>query len=229
MRLSFAFLLFALLAHDHVLAARPAKRQYSTHNYYVLEHVPTSGASLAEVARSLGVEVVERAGELQDHWLVRTDKPPSHQLTARGEPEDRVLRAFEELKARASSSLHARSEETQLSKRVVDSVRFLERQELRQRAKRAPPPIPGPAMYGKETSDAVATRMQILDPEFTSQWHLVNDDFPMNMMNVTGVWDMGITGHGVISALVDDGLDYNSDDLAVNFVRMFTSNVQYLF
>ncbi|CAL1705543.1 unnamed protein product [Somion occarium] len=37
------------------------------------------------------------------------------------------------------------------------------------------------------------------------------------MMNVTAVWEMGITGKGVISALVDDGLDYNSDDIAANF------------
>ncbi|OBZ65694.1 Protease KEX1 [Grifola frondosa] len=37
------------------------------------------------------------------------------------------------------------------------------------------------------------------------------------MMNVTPVWDMGITGKGVITALVDDGLDYTSDDLAANF------------
>lgn len=59
--------------------------------------------------------------------------------------------------------------------------------------------------------------MGITDPEFGRQWHIVNDASPHNMMNVTGVWDMGITGKGVISALVDDGLDYTSDDLAANF------------
>ncbi|THH29587.1 hypothetical protein EUX98_g4596 [Antrodiella citrinella] len=217
MRFSFA-LLFALLLHDQVLAARPAKRHYTTHDYYVIEHVPTAaGASLAEVARSLGVEVVEQAGELRDHWLVRSPKPPLQQLTARGEPQDRVLRAFEDLQSRASSSLYSRSEEVEHSRRVIHSVKYLERQELRQRVKRAPPPIPGPDAVGLETSEAVAMRMRILDPEFTNQWHLVNDDYPQHMMNVTGVWDMGITGHGIISALVDDGLDYNSDDLAANF------------
>ncbi|TCD67278.1 pheromone processing endoprotease [Steccherinum ochraceum] len=216
MRLSYAFL-FALLAHSEVHAARPAKRQYDTHNYYVIEYVPRAGASLDEVARSLDVELVERAGELQNHWLVRADKPPSQHLTARGESEDRVVRAFEDLQARASSSLYSRSEEVQHSRRVVDSVRYLARQELRQREKRAPPPIPGPGANGLETAEAVAQRMQIADPEFTHQWHLVNNDYPQHMMNITGVWDMGITGHGVISAMVDDGLDYNSDDLAANF------------
>jgi hypothetical protein len=39
-------------------------------------------------------------------------------------------------------------------------------------------------------------------------------------MNVSGLWEMGITGRGVISALIDDGLDYTSDDLSANFVRL---------
>jgi kexin len=38
------------------------------------------------------------------------------------------------------------------------------------------------------------------------------------MMNVTGLWKDGVTGKGVISALVDDGIDYESRDLAPNFV-----------
>ena len=68
------------------------------------------------------------------------------------------------------------------------------------------------------TAEEVARQQNIVDPEFTKQWHLVNDDYPEHMMNVTPVWDMGITGKGVITALVDDGLDYTSDDLAANFV-----------
>ena len=37
-------------------------------------------------------------------------------------------------------------------------------------------------------------------------------------MNVTALWEEGITGEGIITAFVDDGLDYTSDDLAANFV-----------
>jgi kexin len=39
-------------------------------------------------------------------------------------------------------------------------------------------------------------------------------------MNATGVWEDGVTGKGIISALVDDGLDFTSDDLAPNFVSL---------
>ena len=39
-------------------------------------------------------------------------------------------------------------------------------------------------------------------------------------MNVTALWEEGITGKGVITAFVDDGLDYTSEDLAANFVSV---------
>lgn len=39
-------------------------------------------------------------------------------------------------------------------------------------------------------------------------------------MNVSKLWDQGITGTGVRVALIDDGLDYTSLDLKDNFVRL---------
>lgn len=51
------------------------------------------------------------------------------------------------------------------------------------------------------------------------QWHIVNTQIPDNEMNVTGVWQRGITGKGVHVCLVDDGLDMTSGDLKDNFVR----------
>ena len=218
MRLLPFSLILALLAYEPALAARPAKRHYTTHDYYVLEHNPNAGASLAETARSLGVEVVEQAGELRDHWVVRTPKLPSQALVGR-DSEDRVYRALDEIRRRATSPLESRSEDVLHSKRVSSSVTYLARQELKQRVKRAPPPIPASRPKDSETASAVAQRLHIVDPEFPQQWHLINEDFPQHMMNVSALWDMGITGKGVISALVDDGLDYNSDDLAANFVR----------
>jgi kexin len=43
---------------------------------------------------------------------------------------------------------------------------------------------------------------------------------PENELNVTKLWDRGITGTGVKIALIDDGLDYTSGDLKDNFVRL---------
>jgi len=202
--------------------ASPAPRTYDTHNYYVLRHI-SSAASLADVVQALNVELVEQAGELQDHWIVRQLKP---QETIHPRSDiDPVLSAFQALKAHAELPLTTRNENTLLARRIVSSVDYLSHQTLRRRVKRAPPPISPPA--GTSSHD-LAARLGIQDPMFPQQWHLANDDFPQHMMNVTGVWDMGFKGKGVISSLVDDGLDYESEDLSANFVRTIFSTFIYL-
>ncbi|KAJ2806020.1 pheromone processing endoprotease [Coemansia guatemalensis] len=57
----------------------------------------------------------------------------------------------------------------------------------------------------------------IADPLYGKQWHLVNTQEIGHDINVTGVWHQGVTGAGVTVALIDDGLDYSSDDLLENF------------
>lgn len=214
---------FALLLQHTAVAAIPAKRSYDTHHYYVIEHVPhVTHASLDDILKTLDVELVEQAGELKDHWLVRTPKH-INDLTTRSESQDRVLDKFESLRVRAESSFLKRSPDTDHARRIVSAVKYLSRQDLQQRHKRAPPPIrPGDDSSHPENSlsRAVATRLGIQDPLFPQQWHLVNDEFPQHMMNATPVWEMGFTGKGIISSLVDDGLDYTSEDLVDNFVRL---------
>ncbi|SCU92340.1 LANO_0E00430g1_1 [Lachancea nothofagi CBS 11611] len=59
--------------------------------------------------------------------------------------------------------------------------------------------------------------LSIEDPLFDRQWHLINTNHPGNDVNVTGLWYENITGHNVVAAIVDDGLDYESEDLKDNF------------
>lgn len=63
----------------------------------------------------------------------------------------------------------------------------------------------------------VAAEFQINDPIFKDQWHIVNTAFPGHDVNVVPVWRMNITGKGIVTALIDDGLDYESPDLKDNF------------
>ena len=58
----------------------------------------------------------------------------------------------------------------------------------------------------------------IQDPMLNQQWHLINTDMKDIELNVTGLWSRGITGQGVKTAIIDDGLDLESDDLHDNFV-----------
>ena len=208
--------LVLLFSHSFALGARPTKRFHQTHDYYVLEHDPHAGASLEDCARALGVEVVEQAGELVDHWLVRI---PKHMQKRDG--VDVVVSTLESLRSLASEnpSFPKRSASDLYARELSSSIRWLDRQELRQRAKRAPPPIRRQDTDSPNPVKVVADRLDIKDPTFPEQWHLINTENAEHSMNVTGLWDLGLTGKGVISALVDDGLAYDHPDLAANFVR----------
>jgi kexin len=174
--------------------AKPSKRDWSSYNYYAIEHIPQAGEEFNALVQTLGMEVVERVGELPNTWLVRSP------ASSNGEQAPATIR---------SRSIHS-------------GIAYLEQQTLRQRAKRD-----GKGLHswddihssGRRAAVDIANAVGIKDPEFVNQWHLFNDEIPANSMNVSGVWEAGITGKGVISAMVDDGVDYSSDDLKENFVR----------
>ncbi|KAG2016489.1 kex protein [Coprinopsis cinerea AmutBmut pab1-1] len=220
-------LLVISLGFFHSLAQRPpAKRNHDTHDYYVVEHRPSTGVPLDEVTRHLGVELVDRVGELDDIWLVRAPKDPfatSQELERRDDEVivprggDKVLDSYRRLRASAlDGGLSPRSEDSHLhpdqAAKLYTSISHLEKQELHELDHRAPPPIRRPP-----TIDSVINKFNVEDPLFPRQWHLVNERYPENMMNVTPVWDMGYTGKGILTALIDDGLDYTAADLAEKF------------
>ncbi|KAJ2115400.1 pheromone processing endoprotease [Coemansia sp. RSA 922] len=76
--------------------------------------------------------------------------------------------------------------------------------------------VRGTGFGDRERTNDTAWR-DITDPLFATQWHLVNTKEIGHDINVTGVWHQGITGAGVTVALIDDGLDYSSEDLLENF------------
>ncbi|KAK6463888.1 peptidase S8/S53 domain-containing protein [Scheffersomyces coipomensis] len=65
----------------------------------------------------------------------------------------------------------------------------------------------------KKASD----KLGINDPGFIEQWHLINTLSPGHDVNVTELWYEGITGKGIVTAIIDDGLDAESEDLKANF------------
>jgi kexin len=208
-----ALLVLVYSAKFSISTPQPAKRSYDTHNYYVIERKAGSPASLGDISQALGVEVVEQAGQLHDTWLVRTRKPELVVRDADPGSFDPVLTAFESLRLTASSPIVARTDEGFEAKNIVSSVNFLELQTPKELVKRAP--IPTRTI----TAEVVKEKMGLHDPLFTEQWHHVNDDYPGNDMNVTGVWDMGLTGKGVIASFLDDGIDFEVDDLKDAFVQ----------
>jgi kexin len=208
-------------------------------------------ASPKEVALALGAEHVERVGELDDFYLIRapTDLVArGHEgYEARGllkrDERDAVLERFALLKRdgiapllRLRSRRLVQDDERHV-RRTERSILSIERQYPRQRVKRDLPVLP-PAhdsqrrLRSRDLSSLnrrqdtgivqkMASMLGITDPLWSKQWHLVNGVILDNHINVTGVWQDKHFGEGVNVAIVDDGLDMHSDDLAPNFVSLY--------
>ncbi|RFU28192.1 hypothetical protein B7463_g8128, partial [Scytalidium lignicola] len=194
-----------------VAAAELRARDYSTQDYYVLELDSTTNP--AQVAVSLGLTHEGQLGELDGHHIFSCGK----------HDHDIVRTALKERRTRKRSLGDSD---------ILDGVKFAQKQKLKPRLEKRglipPPPEgyvaaiverqddpPDPATVSKQK--AIATALQISDPIFTEQWHLLNTVQLGHDVNVTGVWLEGITGQNSTVAMVDDGLDMYSDDLKDNY------------
>lgn len=204
--------LFALLPFLHTAFTQtPHARTYDTHKYYTLELTsPSSHALATSIAHSLGVELVEQVGELDGHWLVRVPgSTPFHDSAVA--TADPVMKRWHGLRKRSSRDLSG------------PQLRALTPLALRKRVKRDSTKIPARSshsLYERDDSELLFAQndLGIADPMLNMQWHLINQEMSDVELNVTGLWAQGITGTGVKVALIDDGLDMHSDDLADNFV-----------
>lgn len=228
MRPSLPLALVALLLSSipASFASNTEKRSYDTHDYFVLEHDPSAGLPLNHLLVALNLELVEQVGQLRNHWLLRTAiNERKRRRDTLFDPLDSLSRLLRS--RRDQTGFVASSHDNDLF-RLLPAVKHFSQQKPRRRIKRTDLQLRAPPEINNDTSAAVAKRLDIVDPTFHDQWHLVNDEFPSHSVNVAPVWDMGITGEGIIAAMVDDGLDYESDDLAANFVRFVSVLIQNL-
>lgn len=140
---------YAVDVHGNAQPQRPlpAKRFYDTHHYYAVETRSTASIDPQEVAELLGAEFVERVGELQHHWLIRSKKSFSSETTAKDatvkrsssaeassdDHDDPVIARWQHISRSRHFSTHG------LSKRqhhAALSIRDVEKQVLRRRHKR---------------------------------------------------------------------------------------------
>ncbi|KAJ3716633.1 peptidase S8/S53 domain-containing protein [Lentinula raphanica] len=154
---------------------------------------------------------VRRAYDTHDYYALEVDSDPEYHSSQLGLE---LIEPVGELKGfwlvRAEKSLKREEGVDPILARYnaiqPSPIKSLTLQTPRKRFKRAQP-----------SPSEIASKMGIQDPLFPEQWHILNPGAPEHMMNVTGLWEEGYTGLGVISSLIDDGLDYTSEDLAANF------------
>jgi kexin len=205
-------------------SATLAVRDHEQNDYFVLQL--EDGHHPEVVAQRLGAKYVGRTGELDGHYTFSSPK---------GSSQD-VDMTLTELRRRRRKRSGVDAIDTSFMKRTqgLEGVIWSQKQELRQRLVKRPPPPLGLQSRQKSAEqqtqdksveqqeaiqrlDQIATQLDIGDPIFKEQWHLFNPIQLGHDMNVSGVWLQGITGQGVISAVIDDGLDMYSDDLKANY------------
>ncbi|GLD68055.1 proprotein convertase subtilisin/kexin type 7 isoform X1, partial [Lates japonicus] len=72
--------------------------------------------------------------------------------------------------------------------------------------------------YSQETVLSRSKRsMAFNDPKYPKQWHLHNDVNKGMDINLTGVWELNITGQGVTVVVVDDGVEHTHQDIQPNY------------
>lgn len=196
--------------------AELARRTYDTHDFFAL-HLDDA-TSPEQVAKVLGARHEGPIGNLPNH----------HKFSVPRERSAEADDLLETLRVRRRLRRRGGAEASQLERRAdgMDGVLWSQKLEQRQRlVKRSVLPRELSADSGLDARgnsavvvrDRIASDLSIKDPIFKDQWHLFNTEQVGHDLNVTGVWLEGITGEGVVTAIVDDGLDMNSEDLKDNY------------
>ncbi|OGM49054.1 hypothetical protein ABOM_002349 [Aspergillus bombycis] len=175
--------------------ARLQSRSYKTHDYFAL-HL-RGQTSPAEIALKWGIQYTGPIGELSGHHVFSVPKDKHTGL------EDTLLISHEDIqwvtKLRTGTSLQKRIPSQPLAQ---PSEAYL---------------LGQPDPEAVQAQEQVASVLGISDPTFRYQWHLLNTVQLGNDLNVTGVWLEGVTGEGITTAIIDDGLDVDALDLRPNY------------
>ncbi|EED24530.1 pheromone processing endoprotease KexB [Talaromyces stipitatus ATCC 10500] len=208
MRLSNSLPLLSLLFAPSLADLLP--RTYDTHDFFAL-HLDDS-VTPEYVAAALGARHEGQIGSLPGH----------HKFSLPQDQSSRVESLLEDL--RVDRKLKKRSSSYGKRGDGLDGVLWSQKLALKDRLhKRVPIELvskdepAGPQPEAVDRQKRIASDLAIKDPLFQKQWHLFNTVQLGHDLNVTGVWLEGITGEGVVTAIVDDGLDMYSNDLKDNY------------
>ena len=200
-------------------------RDHERFDYYALDlH---NSLPPQQVASFLGLDYEGPLGELPGHYTFSSPKERRHNADAilenvRKRRRKRDLDGLGELGGILWSQKQ-RTKPRMVKRTVLPSIGY------RQDTSNPPAKPPdntiqsSPVVNSASDPDAMAQRtslqqeLSIEDPIFNEQWHLFNTIQLGHDLNVTGVWQQGITGEGATAVMVDDGIDMYSDDIKDNY------------
>lgn len=184
-----AYSLLAAIAYCSSIAALTKPRDYEHRNYFALELQP--GADLEEVLGRLGATLEHPFGVLPHHYLISTSKTSGLRLHKRDERIPYLVPQTPRQLVKRTPVVERQIDQSQV---LLDEDKAL-----------------------VEFITDVQQQRDIHDPIFHQQWYLFNRRDAGKDINVTGVWNQGIFGKGAVVALIDDGIDMDSKDLAANY------------
>ncbi|KAK5084234.1 pheromone processing endoprotease [Lithohypha guttulata] len=194
-------------------------RNYDSFDYFVVQLQQSTDPQT--LASKLNATFEGPLGELPNHFTFSCPKAQSADVEA----------TLEEL--RHKRLLRKRGLSIEDDPEELQGLQWHQKQELKQRhVKRVPAPPTGwqkprqannagqldqQQQADKARLEEIASSLDIHDPIFLEQWHLLNYIQKGIDVNVTGVWQNGVTGQGVTACVIDDGLDFTSNDLKPNY------------
>ncbi|KAL2820238.1 peptidase S8/S53 domain-containing protein, partial [Aspergillus cavernicola] len=214
MRLSAAATALGLLCA--ATASLHPRRSYETRDYFALQL--DTAISPSDIAQRIGARHEGQIGELDGHHTFSLPRESSAGLDALLED----LQTKRKLRRRDGADAGLLDKKDEGLAGIIWSQKLAPKKRLE---KRMPPSekFTGDIARAEENVEAVQARSELIstlgiaDPIFESQWHLFNTKQIGHDLNVSGIWLEGITGKGVTTAVVDDGLDMYSNDLSPNY------------
>lgn len=196
-------------------------KDYSARQYFIVEidhsHLAQSLHTFINTNSDYRFEHQVRG--MDDHFVFSVDKTHEHMgfLGNYKSDDDRLMKrapGFEEahdaLINHPGLKLVHMLQPKRLERRMPVPVDFEDAEEVAKRTIEITDSL-------QEVLREVSEKLDINDPLFLRQWHLVNTQYPGNDVNVKNVWYKGIRGKNITVAVVDDGLDHDLDDLKDNF------------
>uniref|UniRef100_A0A0B7AP44 Neuroendocrine convertase 2 n=2 Tax=Arion vulgaris TaxID=1028688 RepID=A0A0B7AP44_9EUPU len=167
-------------------------------NHWLVEITHDGGADVARrVARETGFTYVAPVlGSKSEFHFMHAGVP--HARSKRSVPHTRQLRAHPQVRYAYQQSGYMR---VKRGYKDVEKVLSINKQHVASKAK---PKLGLPN-----------------DPDFDKQWYLRNTGQSGGVkgldLNVLAAWDMGYSGAGVTTAIMDDGIDYLHEDIMNNY------------
>ena len=144
-------------------------------------------------------EFVSRIGELPDYYLFRRRKDRKRSISAG-------------MELMVPRKLYKRTipQADEICPIIEHKIPIIDKTQLEIQQQTA-------TIYKRDKLSDIRQKLNIQDPGFNEQWHLLNLVTPNFDLNVTGVWEQNITGRGVTVGFMDDGIDHENPDLKDNF------------